>query len=225
MSNFSINAKVKLNTGDIQKQLDKIRAKQIDMSKSSKSVDALGTSFGSLTKRVTEFYSATKVVKLFENAIVGTAKTVKEFNDTVTDFKKVSDLSGDSLTAYTKKLGELGLELGRTRTEMVASATKFKQGGYSDADTVMLTEVAELYRNIADEAISSGDSASFVISQMKAFNIEAKDSITIIDAVNEVANKFAVSSSDISEGLTKSSASLAVYGNDINETIALVSAG
>lgn len=40
-----------------------------------------------------------------------------------------------------------------------------------------------MYQNIADEEISAGDSASFIIAQMKAFNIEAQDSVHIIDAV------------------------------------------
>lgn len=43
--------------------------------------------------------------------------------------------------------------------------------------------------------------------------------------VTECSNNFAVSSSDIAEGLSKSSASLATYGNSLNETIALTTAG
>lgn len=108
---------------------------------------------------------------------------------------------------------------------MVASATLFKQGGYSEEETLILSQVAELYRNVADAQIDSGTSASFVTSQMKAFNLEVSDAIGVIDKVNEVSNNFAVSSSDIAEGLTKSSASLATYGNSISETISLVTAG
>lgn len=40
-----------------------------------------------------------------------------------------------------------------------------------------------MYQNIADEQISSGEAAEFIISQMKAFNITAEDSIHIADAV------------------------------------------
>ena len=108
---------------------------------------------------------------------------------------------------------------------MVASATLFKQANYSDEDTLILSRVAELYKNVADAQIDSATSSSFVISQMKAFNIEASDAISIVDKVNEVSNKFAVSSTDISAGLTKSSASLVTYGNSIDEVIGLVSAG
>ena len=78
-----------------------------------------------------------------------------------------------------------------------------------------------LYQNVADSQLSAGDASSFVISQMKAFNITADDAITIIDRVNEVSNSFSVSSTDISSALTKTSASLATYGNTMDETIGL----
>ena len=117
---------------------------------------------------------------------VGQDPTVKEFDDTLVEFRKVSDLSGDSLTAYIQKLAKLGETTGNTMTSMVEAATEFKKSGYSDEDAAALANVASIYRNIADETISAGDSASFLIAQMKAFNISASDSLHIIDSVNEV---------------------------------------
>ena len=40
---------------------------------------------------------------------------------------------------------------------------------------------------MADEAITAGDAAGFIIAQMKAFNIEAGNASHIIDAVNFLA--------------------------------------
>lgn len=69
---------------------------------------------------------------------------------------------------------------------MVEAATNFRKSGFNDEDSATLAQVATQYQNIADEAISASDSADFIIAQMKAFNIEAKDSIMITDGVNEV---------------------------------------
>ena len=63
---------------------------------------------------------------------------------------------------------------------MTEAATEFKKGGYSDEDA------ASLYQNIADEELSASDASAVLISQMKAFNIQAQDSTHIIDAINEV---------------------------------------
>ena len=69
---------------------------------------------------------------------------------------------------------------------MVDAALSFKKSGYSEEDSAELARIASLYQNIADEQITAGDSADFIISQMKAFNIEADDAESIINKVNEV---------------------------------------
>lgn len=108
---------------------------------------------------------------------------------------------------------------------MVASATEFRKNSFNDEDSAMLAQVANMYINVADEAISASDSASLIISQMKAFDIEANNAMRIIDAINEVSNNYAVSSADVAAALTKTSSAMGVLGNDFNQTIGLVVAG
>lgn len=108
---------------------------------------------------------------------------------------------------------------------MVASATEFRKNSFNDEDSAMLAQVANMYINVADEAISASDSASLIISQMKAFDIEANNAMRIIDAINEVSNNYAVSSADVASALTKTSSAMGVLGNDFNQTIGLVVAG
>ena len=106
---------------------------------------------------------------------------------------------------------------------MVGAATAFAKAGYKD-NALELGTVAAMYTNIADEEISAADAADMIIAQMKAFNIEAKDTTHIIDAINEVSNNFAVSSSDIARNLGKSSAVMANAGNSMEQYIGLMTA-
>lgn len=69
---------------------------------------------------------------------------------------------------------------------MLESATEFSKGGYDAETSAQLAQVSSLFQNIADSELSAGDSASFIISQMKAFNIEANQATSILDKVNEV---------------------------------------
>ena len=103
---------------------------------------------------------------------------------------------------------------------MVEAATEFVKSGYSEADSAQLAYVASLYQNVADETLSAGSAANFIISQLKAFNLEAANSEHIVDALNEVSNNFAVSSADLGQNLGKVSAALAVGGNTYEETLA-----
>ena len=43
-----------------------------------------------------------------------------------------------------------------------------------------------MFQNVADESMSAGDSASFIIAQMKAFGIEADNAVHIVDAVESI---------------------------------------
>lgn len=77
------------------------------------------------------------------------------------------------------------------------------------------------FQNIADEQISAGESADFIISQLIAFNMTAEESVHIIDAINEVSNQYSVSSADLSQGLSIVASSSAAMGNSMEETLGL----
>lgn len=54
---------------------------------------------------------------------------------------------------------------------------------------------------------------------MKAFNVESDNAIHIIDGINEVANKTAVGTNDLSSALTKSGSALGTVGNTFEQSI------
>ena len=153
------------------------------------------------------------------------AAQTAELDKAITEFKKVSDLTGESLSRYVDKLGDLGQLTARTKSEMVEAATQFRKNSFSDADSAILAQVATMYQNVSDTSISAADSASFIISQMKAFHIEATDAYDIIDKVNQVANNFAVGTNDLSSALEVAGAGLSTYNNTFDQTIGLVTAG
>lgn len=148
-----------------------------------------------------------------------------ELDSALTELKKVTDLEGESLQKFTQDAYDAAEAVAKTGTEMVEAATEFAKAGYDENQILQLGELALMYTNIADEEVSAAESAEFMIAQMKAFNIEAEDAIHIIDAVNEVANNFAVSSADIANNLGKSSAVMANAGNSYEEMIGLLTAG
>lgn len=175
--------------------------------------------------KMAKFNTINIIYDAFTESLSKAVEVVHEFNDATTELRKVSDLEGDSLKKYAQDLADYGAEVGRTMTDMINSATVFKRTGATDEQAKELAKVAEMYRNVADSEVSSAEAASFLVSQMKAFNIEANNSIHIIDAVNSVANNFAVNTNDLQTALSKSAAAMATAGNSYEETISLVEAG
>lgn len=215
------------------KDLDKNSKKTTDSVKNlgnslnqvDKNSKSLGQSFGDIVTKVGKFYLATKSIQMMQQAFDEAVETVKDFDDAVTDLRKVSDLEGQALDDYTKKLGELGETVARTRVEMVQNATIFKQAGYSDDDAAILARVSSLYQNVADSEVSAQEAGQFVVSQLKAYGLAASDAASIVDKLNAVSNNYSVSNSDLAIGLTKSAAALQTLGNTQDEVMGLLTAG
>lgn len=150
---------------------------------------------------------------------------VTDLNSALIELNKVTDLTSEGLDNLVKKAYEAAEGLAKTGTEVIEATTEFAKAGYDENTALELGKIALMYTNIADEAVNAGDAANFIIAQLKAFNIEATDAMHVIDAVNEVANKFAVSSADIANNIGNASAVMANAGNTLEETIGLLTAG
>ena len=188
----------------------------------TKSTRTFGQALTDALGRLVRYYIASLPIQAVRKAISETITTIKEFDSALVEFRKVSDLAGESLTRYVAKLAEMGEITGSTMQAMVEASTEFKKSGFSEEDSAKLASIAEKYRNIADEEIDAGEAASFIIAQMKAFNIEADQAEHIIDAVNEVANNFAVSSADLAKNLGNMSAIMAINNVSMEEQIGML---
>ena len=102
---------------------------------------------------------------------------------------------------------------------------EFRKNGFNDQDATQLAKISSMFQNVADETISAGDSAGFIISQLIAFNQTTGDvaanATHIIDSVNEVANSFSVSSGDLSKALGIVASSSGAMGNSMEETLGM----
>ena len=101
---------------------------------------------------------------------------------------------------------------------------EFRKNGFNDEDAAQLGVIASMYQNVSDEAISASDSASFIISQMIAFGIEAENAEHIIDAVNEVSNTYSVSSAQLATNLGNMSAVMSQTGASFEESLGMLTA-
>lgn len=208
----------------------KVTSKSVkEVGNATKTANAQSKTFGETLEGMgRKLQSINGIYQATKNLVVNFGQFIQpilEFDEALTEMKKVSDLSGDALNQYTKKLGQAGQEVARTRAEMTAEATEFIKSGYSEEDAATLARVSALFANIADDELEAGEAAGLIVSQLKAFNFQADQAEGIADAINEVSNNFAVSSTDIATGLSKTSSAMAVLGNDFNETIGLVTAG
>ena len=191
----------------------------------TKSTNSLNWSLTDAFRRLANFYLASLPIRAFQTAITDAVEVVKDFDSAITEMGKVSDYSGDKLIQYTKKLADLGTEVARTQTEMTEAATGWLKAGYSEEDAALLSKFSALLQNTADEELSASEATSILVSQLKAYHMEAEEAIKVTDIINKVSANQAVSSGDIAKGLTVASAAMSTFGNSIEQTTALLTAG
>lgn len=101
----------------------------------------------------------------------------------------------------------------------------FRKSGFNDSDAAILAKVAAQYQNVADTAVSAEDAAASIVSQIRAFGKDASFATTVIDAYNEVANRFSVGTNDLSNAMEIASSGMATYGNSFQQILGLVTSG
>ena len=237
---YRINLQARVDTKTIKAQLAQIEKTSTinvkvnsagatqtvkQMGKVNRATMTASAAFVDITKKVALFGAATSIISGFTAACGAAMQAVLDFDKSLTEMKKVSSLSGQELDNYTKKLAELGEQTARSRSEMVDASTEFLKSGFSEEDSAELARVATMMQNVADSEMDAGTAANFITSQLKAFKLDAADAEMVLDGLNEVSNNFAVSSTDISSGLSKTSSAMGALGNDYQQTIGLLTAG
>ncbi len=217
---------IDVDTSKLNSALSGLKGLKVGFDDTSSSADKTSQSIGDIFTKVSKFGGVTLVINELRQSLMDGVDAVRELDAAVTEYKKVSDITDEGMKQYIEDAREMGLETARTGQEMIEAAAEFrKMGTESDSQALQLAKVATMFQNVADEAISAGDSASFINSQMKAFNITANDAEHIIDAVNQVSNLYAASSADLAKGLKVGAAGMRNLGNSFEETLGLITAG
>lgn len=217
-SAWKIKVGVEIDTSDIQSQLNR-QDWNVDLGGSTKGIKGL-TAAGQQMNLT--YQAAHEIFSKSVGAISSMVKQVKEMDSAITEFKKVSDLSGKSLEDYVQGLADAGSTVARTGSEMVRAAGQFRKSGFTDREAAQLAVVAAQYQNVADTIVSSEDAAASIVSQIRAYGESAEFATHVIDAYNAVANTFSIGTNDISKAMEVASAGMATYGNSFEQTIGLV---
>lgn len=220
-SAWKIKVGVELDTSNIQSQLNK-QDWNIDLGGSSRGIRDL-TAAGNQMNLT--YQAAHEIFSKSVGAISSMVSQVKEMDSAITEFRKISDLSGKSLNSYIEELADAGKVTGRTASAMLEAATMFRKSGFNDQESKNLATMATMYQNISDVQVSASDAAATIVSQLQAYGRETLEPIHILDAYNKVAADFAIGTNDISKAMEVAAAGMSTYGNSFEETIGLITAG
>lgn len=152
-------------------------------------------------------------------------ENVKNIDSAMTELKKVTDETAGSYQKFlSKDAVGVAKEVGASIDDVVNSTADFARLGYTFDESIDLARTANIYNVVGDGLKSVEDATQSVVSTMKAFDVQAENSIDVVDKFNNVSNQFSISSGGIGEALKRSASSLASSGNDLDQSIALITA-
>lgn len=147
---------------------------------------------------------------------------VKQYDDALTEMRKVSDESVSSLKEFQKSSFDIANSLGATGLQIQKSTADWLRLGETFDEAQKSARVSNLLLNVSEfESIDQATQA--LVSASQAYNELEK--IDIVDKLNNIGNNFSVSTDQLAQGLQNSAAVLKTAGNDIDQALALLTAG
>lgn len=144
---------------------------------------------------------------------------VKELNTALTEMRKVSDESLQSLKNYQNTTFDTADAVGTTAKQIQTSTADYMRLGESLDEASESAKTANVLLNVS-EFNNIEDATKSLVAMGQAY--KDLDKMTIVDKLNEVGNNYAISTDELATALQKSSATLSLMGNTIDEAASLV---
>ena len=218
------------------KQLSNVRAQiaafTSELKANNLASQSLGDKWKRLIDRAKDLFSAASAVTLIFSQVKQAVSSFLQLDTAMTDLYKVQDqiTSRDQFSGLLTKWNKLAQNLAVTTNSLISSMEAWSKIGFNLDMSEQLAEITSIFEKTAE--ISNEKATSTLISAAQAFteidDLGVDDYVKRVEAVgnkiNAIGNKYAIDSEGISDGLQNASAALKVAGNDLNETIALITA-
>ena len=170
-----------------------------------------------LAQYLTSFQAMNQVWNTFKQGL----EVVKEFDTALTEMRKVSDEPISKLKEFQKESFDMAKSVGTTALQIQNSTADFMRLGQSMEEAKQSSVNANILKNVS-EFDNVDDATSALISMQAAYKDLTQTEL--IDKLDNIGNRYAVATDELATGLQKSGATLSLMGNNIDESVALLTA-
>lgn len=196
----------------------------VSLHKGTKRTETFFESFKRKLGELTRYFSASSLIYKFFNEFRKGIQYIRDIDAALVELRKVTDKTEEEYDQFLNTASKTAGRLGSTISAVTEATATFAKLGYEMGMAAEMAEAAIVYKNVGDNIASTEDAANSIISTLKGFNLEASESMRIVDRFNEVGNKFAITSQGIGEALRLSASALNEGGNTLDESIGLITA-
>lgn len=179
--------------------------------------------FSNIFARMKDYFIGGSIIGASIGALKTSFNTVLELDTDMRDLKKVTDETNETYSRFEEQANKTAIALGSTTDSVIKATTAWSEAGESFKNAELLAQNSTIFENVGD--LNSDEANRGLISTMKAFNVNAQNSIGIIDKLNATSNSYAVTTRSLNNSLMRGGSALAVNNNSLSESIAIITAG
>lgn len=197
---------------------------KIDMENAGIAAETLGQKLSRLFKEHFQTAIAMVGVAMVKQGLREVYNNVVEIDTSMTNLKKVTNETESAYSSFLSSASSQARELGASISDVIDSTAEWSRLGYTLDESQELAKWSTVLSNIGDGIDSASDAASYLVSILKGFRMEADEVEHVVNVLNSVGNNEPISESGIAEALVRSASALSAAGNSFEESVSLISA-
>lgn len=145
---------------------------------------------------------------------------VKELDNAMINLRRVTDETDAGYQRFLEDANQLARQMKTTTSSLVEMSYQWSKLGYDINDALELAKSSTIFMRVAD--VGQDQALSNLVTSLKAFRLEASQTMDVVDKLDKLNNEYAVSAAGLGEGLERSASAMAMSGNTFEETLAML---
>lgn len=215
----------RMNSGNLS--ADEFKHINEELATFKQEVKAAGLDSGAFFRKMGDQIRLVVTQWISLNAVIGKTRDmvnkVINIDNAMVNLKKVTDETDSTYEKFLDKADVRARDLHTTISDLTAQTSEWAKLGFDLEKASKLAETSMIYSKVGE--VDNQTAVSTLVATMKAFNMEAKEAMVIVDSLNKLGNEFSTDAGALGDGLSVSASTLATAGNDLSQSLALLTGG
>lgn len=210
--------------GDVTELSARLSSLEVEANRCGATTETLSQKLSRLFKEHFQTAVAMYGVAMVKQGLREAYNNVVDIDTSMTNLKKVTNETESAYSSFLSSASSQARELGASISDVIDSTAEWSRLGYTLDESQELAKWSTVLSNIGDGIDSASDAASYLVSILKGFRMEADEVEHVVNVLNSVGNNEPISESGIAEALVRSASALSAAGNSFEESVSLISA-
>ena len=210
--------------GDVTELSARLSSLKVEANRCGATTETLSQKLSRLFKEHFQTAVAMYGVAMVKQGLREVYNNVVDIDTSMTNLKKVTNETESAYSIFLSSASSQARELGASISDVIDSTAEWSRLGYTLDESQELAKWSTVLSNIGDGIDSASDAASYLVSILKGFRMEADEVEHVVNVLNSVGNNEPISESGIAEALVRSASALSAAGNSFEESVSLISA-